>query len=72
MYFEATWGTFRRPSAYFHKETAMRPLLTTRTELRWLAIAIPTVFAAHWMFATLCPRLVAIVPYSLRAVLHLL
>jgi hypothetical protein len=50
----------------------MRSFLTTRTELRWLAIAVPALFVAHWMFVTLCPRLVAIVPYSLRAVLHLL
>jgi hypothetical protein len=49
----------------------MKALLTSRTELRWLAIAVPTVFAAHWLLVAEGPRLVLLLPYSLRAVLHL-
>ena len=50
----------------------MKTLLTSRPELRWFAVAVPTVVLAHWMFTALCPRLMAMLPYSLRAVLHLL
>jgi hypothetical protein len=50
----------------------MKSLLTSRQELRWFAVAVPTVVLAHWMFTSLCPRLMAMLPYSLRAVLHLL
>ena len=50
----------------------MKWLLTSRPELRWIAIAVPTLAAAHWMLTTLCPRLITMVPYNLRAVLHLL
>jgi hypothetical protein len=50
----------------------MKALFTSRTELRWLAVAVPSVFLAHWAFTAICPRLAAMLPYSLRAVLHLL
>jgi hypothetical protein len=50
----------------------MKALLPSRTELRWMAVAVPSLFLAHWAFTTICPRLVAMLPYSLRAVLHLL
>ena len=60
---------FRRTYA---QSLAMKSLLTSRTELRWFAVAVPSVFLAHWMFTALCPRLMAMLPYSLRAVLHLL
>ena len=49
----------------------MKALLTSRTDLRWLAVAIPSVFAAHWLFVTIGPHLVQFLPYSLRAVIHL-
>ena len=50
----------------------MKTLFTSRPELRWMAVAIPSLFLAHWAFVALCPRLLAMLPYSLRAVLHLL
>jgi len=50
----------------------MKAFFTSRTELRWMAVAIPSLLLAHWGFATLWPRLLALLPYSLRAVLHLL
>ena len=50
----------------------MKTVLTSRPELRWLAVAVPTLIAAHWMFTTLCPRLLLMLPYNLRAVLNLL
>lgn len=56
----------------YTQSMAMKGLLTSRPELRWFAVAIPTVFLGHWLFTALCPRLVSMLPYSLRAVLHLL
>jgi hypothetical protein len=50
----------------------MKTLLTSRPELRWVAVAVPSLFLAHWAFTVLCPRLLGMLPYSLRAVLHLL
>jgi len=50
----------------------MKAFPTSRTDLRWMAIAVPSLFAVHWAFTSLCPHLVALLPYSLRAVLHLL
>ena len=67
-----TWGTFPAVRAYLGSERAMKGLLTSRPELRWFAVAVPTVLLAHWMFTTLCPRLMDMLPYSLRAVLNLL
>ena len=49
----------------------MKSLLTSRTDVRWLAIAVPTLFVAHWLLVTMGPRLVQFLPYSLRAVMHL-
>jgi hypothetical protein len=49
----------------------MKALPTSRSELRWLAIAIPSVFVAHWLFISIGPRVVQLLPYSLRAVMHL-
>jgi hypothetical protein len=48
----------------------MKGLLTSRAELRWFAVAVPTLFLAHWLFTALLPRLISMLPYSLRAVLH--
>jgi hypothetical protein len=50
----------------------MKAFLPSRPELRWVAVAVPAVFLAHWMLTALCPWLLDMVPYSLRAVLHLL
>jgi len=63
---ELLQGTLRTSS-----RAVMKALLTSRTELRWLAIAVPTVFAAHWLLVAEGPRLMLLLPYSLRAVLHL-
>jgi hypothetical protein len=49
----------------------MKALFTTRPELRWMVVAIPSLFVAHWAF-TAFPHLLAMLPYSLRAILHLL
>jgi len=49
----------------------MKALFTTCPELRWMAVAIPSLLVAHWAF-TAFPRLLAMLPYSLRAILHLL
>lgn len=56
----------------FLQSRAMKGLLTSRPELRWFAYAVPTVVVAHWLLTALGPRLVSMVPYSLRAVLRLL
>ena len=50
----------------------MKTSLTSRTDLRWLGIAVPTLFVAHWLLVTMGPRLVQFLPYTLRAVMHLL
>jgi hypothetical protein len=50
----------------------MKALLTNRSEIRWVAVAVPAVLLAHWILTALGPRLLGLVPYSLRAVLHLL
>ena len=50
----------------------MKALFPSRTELRWMALAVPSLLLIHWAFASLAPRLIALFPYSLRAVLHLL
>lgn len=54
------------------QDAAVKAFFTTRADLRWMAIAVPSIFVAHWAFTALCPRLLAMLPYSLRAVLHLL
>jgi hypothetical protein len=51
---------------------AMKALLTSRSELRWAALAIPAVFLAHWLLTSVCMELSRLVPESVRAVLHLL
>jgi hypothetical protein len=56
----------------YPQDDLMRAFLPSRPELRWVVVAVPTVFLAHWMLTALCPRLLGMVPYSLRAVLHLL
>jgi len=50
----------------------MKALLTSRPELRWAAVAIPTLFVAHWFLTGLCVEVLRLVPSSVRAVLHLL
>ncbi len=54
------------------QNAVMKALTPSRTELRWMAVAIPSLFAVHWAVTALGPRLLAMLPYSLRAVLHLL
>jgi len=67
-----SWELFLGRRRTYFQRLAMKSLLTSRPELRWFAVAVPTVVLAHWMFTALCPRLMAMLPYSLRAVLHLL
>jgi len=50
----------------------MKALLTSRSEIGWLALAVPVIWVAHWMLTVLGARILTLVPYSLRAVLHLL
>jgi hypothetical protein len=50
----------------------MKAILQSRPEIRWAAVAVPAIVVAHWMLTTVCPRLVALIPDSVRAVLHLL
>jgi hypothetical protein len=50
----------------------MKALLTSRSEIRWAALAVPTIFLAHWVLTTLGPQLLRLAPDSVRAVLHLL
>jgi hypothetical protein len=50
----------------------MKALLTSRSEIRWAALAVPALFLAHWMLTTLGPQLLRLAPDSVRTVLHLL
>jgi hypothetical protein len=50
----------------------MKALPTQRAEIRWMALAIPLVFVAHWLLSGLFIELLRLVPSSVRAVLHLL
>jgi hypothetical protein len=50
----------------------MKALLTTRSEIRVAAIAVPSLLAAHWILTAICPHLMALVPESVRTILHLL
>ncbi len=50
----------------------MKAFLPSRPELRWVVVAIPALFLAHWVVTTVGHRLLGVVPDSLRAVLHLL
>lgn len=50
----------------------MKALLTSRPEIRWMALAVPALYIAHWLLTGLCIELLRLVPYSVRAVLHLL
>jgi hypothetical protein len=50
----------------------MKALLTSRSEIRWAAIAAPAIYVAHWMLTAACPHLMSLVPDSVRTILHLL
>jgi hypothetical protein len=50
----------------------MKALPTSRTEIRWMALAVPLLFVAHWLLSGLCIELLRLVPDSVRAVFHLL
>jgi hypothetical protein len=50
----------------------MKALLTSRPEIRWVAVAVPALFFAHWMLTGLSGEVLRMIPYSVRAVLHLL
>jgi hypothetical protein len=50
----------------------MKTFLSSRPELRWLAVAVPVLFLGHWMLTMLCHGLLGVIPDSLRAVLHVL
>ena len=65
-------GTFHQAIAYLDQDAEMKSLLTSRSEIRWLVLAVPSVLAAHWILTAAGARLMNLVPASLRAVLHLL
>jgi hypothetical protein len=50
----------------------MKALPTSRSEIRWAALAVPAIFLAHWALTTLGPQLLRLAPDSVRFVLHLL
>ena len=50
----------------------MKALLTSRPEVRWMALAVPLLFVAHWLLSGLCIELLRLVPDSVRAIFHLL
>jgi hypothetical protein len=50
----------------------MKAILTSRSEVRWAVAAVPLIFVAHWMLTAVCPRLLTLVPESVRTILHLL
>jgi len=50
----------------------MKALLTSRSEIRWAAIAVPALFVAHWMLCAVCPHVMALIPDSVRTIFHLL
>ena len=50
----------------------MKALLTSRPEIRWMALALPALFIAHWLFSGLWIELLRLIPDSVRAILHLL
>jgi hypothetical protein len=60
-----------RRRIYF-KDAAMKALLTSRPEVRWMALALPALFIAHWLVTGLWIELLRFVPDSVRAVLHLI
>jgi len=65
-------GTFCLAPAYQSAGRTMKAFLPSRPELRWVVVAIPALFLAHWVVTTVGHRLLGVVPDSLRAVLHLL
>jgi hypothetical protein len=50
----------------------MKALMTSRSEIRWAALAVPAIVLAHWMVTTLGQQLLRLAPDSVRTVLHLL
>jgi hypothetical protein len=50
----------------------MKALLTSRPEIRWMALALPALFIAHWLLTGLWIELLRLIPDSVRAILHLL
>ena len=56
----------------YFKDAAMKALPTSRTEIRWMALAVPLVFVAHWLLSGLLVEVLRLVPESVRAIFHLL
>jgi len=50
----------------------MKSLLTSRSEIRSLVLAVPSILVAHWILTSVGARPMSLVPASLRAVLDLL
>lgn len=50
----------------------MKSLMTSRSDLRWAAVAIPAIFLAHWLLSVLSAHLVGLIPESVRTLLHLI
>ena len=59
------------PRIYF-KDAVMKALPTSRTEIGWMALAVPLLFIGHWLLSGLCIELLRLVPESVRAIVHLL
>jgi len=65
---EPFWHRFRTSI----QDGKMKSLLTSRSEIRWLVLAVPSILVAHWILTSVGARLMSLVPASLQAVLHLL
>jgi Na+-transporting NADH:ubiquinone oxidoreductase subunit NqrD len=50
----------------------MKALPTSRTEIRWIVLAVPVLFVAHWLLSGLFIELLRLIPESVRAIFHLL
>ena len=51
----------------------MKSFLTSRSDLTWFLLAIPTLVVAHWMNVSVAPRVLhLVVPDAGRAVVDLL
>ena len=64
--------TFQASFPYLLQDAVMKARPTPRTEIRWMALAVPAVFVAHWLLSGLVVELLRLVPESVRAIFHLL
>jgi hypothetical protein len=51
----------------------MKSFLTSRSDLTWVLLAIPTMIVAHWMIVSAAPWFLhLVVPDAVRTIVHLL